>query len=46
MIFLGMHPGPWGMAQIGVPFGEIPAVRDWMGISTTVDKPPVEHRRR
>ncbi len=21
VIFLGMNPGPWGMAQTGVPFG-------------------------
>ena len=31
VLMLGMNPGPWGMAQTGVPFGEIPAVRDWMG---------------
>ena len=43
---LGMNPGPWGMAQTGVPFGEIPAVRDWMGISSVVDKPGNEHPKR
>ena len=32
VIFLGMNPGPFGMVQTGVPFGEIAAVRDWMGI--------------
>ena len=32
VVFLGMNPGPYGMAQTGVPFGEIPAVRDWMGL--------------
>ncbi|MCK4514701.1 MAG: hypothetical protein KAU31_05545, partial [Spirochaetaceae bacterium] len=32
VVFLGMNPGPWGMAQTGVPFGEVAAVRDWMGI--------------
>src|SRR5690606_34514660 len=31
VLMLGMNPGPWGMSQTGVPFGEIPAVRDWMG---------------
>ena len=31
-IFLGMNPGPYGMAQTGVPFGEITHVRDWLGI--------------
>lgn len=46
VLFLGMNPGPWGMAQTGVPFGEIPAVRDWMGISCEVDKPANEHPKR
>ena len=45
-LMLGMNPGPWGMAQTGIPFGEIPAVRDWMGISTAVDKPTNEHPKR
>ncbi|SVB12282.1 uncharacterized protein METZ01_LOCUS165136, partial [marine metagenome] len=27
VVFLGMNPGPFGMAQTGVPFGEIAAVR-------------------
>ena len=46
VIFLGMNPGPWGMAQTGVPFGEIAAVRDWLGIEAAVDKPKKEHPRR
>lgn len=46
VLLLGMNPGPWGMAQTGVPFGEIPAVRDWMGISGPVDKPEKEHPKR
>lgn len=46
VVFLGMNPGPYGMAQTGVPFGEIAAVRDWMGISENVDKPPNEHPKR
>ena len=46
VLMLGMNPGPWGMAQTGIPFGEIPAVRDWMGISTAVDKPTNEHPKR
>ncbi len=32
-VFIGMNPGPWGMAQTGIPFGEINAVRDWMKIN-------------
>lgn len=46
VLFLGMNPGPYGMAQTGVPFGEIPHVRDWMGISGPVDKPDPEHKKR
>lgn len=46
IILLGMNPGPWGMAQTGVPFGEIPAVRDWMGITAPVGKPENEHPKR
>ena len=46
VLFLGMNPGPFGMAQTGVPFGEIPAVRDWMGISEAVDRPLCEHPKR
>lgn len=46
VIFMGMNPGPWGMAQTGVPFGEIPAVRDWMGICEKVDHPENEHPKR
>ena len=32
VVFLGMNPGPFGMAQTGVPFGEIAAVRGWLRI--------------
>jgi single-strand selective monofunctional uracil DNA glycosylase len=46
VLFLGMNPGPWGMAQTGVPFGEIAAVRDWMKISAPVSKPVPEHPKR
>ena len=46
VVFLGMNPGPFGMAQTGVPFGEIPAVRDWMGLRGEVSKPSPEHTKR
>lgn len=42
VIFVGMNPGPFGMVQIGVPFGEIAAARDWMKISAPVIKPAEE----
>lgn len=46
VIFLGMNPGPWGMAQTGVPFGTVNVTRDWLGIQGTVDKPANEHPKR
>jgi single-strand selective monofunctional uracil DNA glycosylase len=46
VIFLGMNPGPFGMAQTGVPFGEIAAVRDWMDICEEVGRPDSEHVKR
>jgi single-strand selective monofunctional uracil DNA glycosylase len=46
VIFLGMNPGPFGMAQTGVPFGEIAAVRDWLMIEGAVARPLQEHPRR
>jgi single-strand selective monofunctional uracil DNA glycosylase len=46
VVFLGMNPGPFGMAQTGVPFGEVAAVRDWMGIETPIGKPASEHPKR
>ena len=46
IVFLGMNPGPWGMAQVGVPFGEIACARDWVGITGRVDKPAHEHPKR
>jgi single-strand selective monofunctional uracil DNA glycosylase len=46
VLILGMNPGPWGMAQTGVPFGEVAAVRDWLGIHEPIGKPPVEHDKR
>ena len=46
VVFLGMNPGPFGMAQTGVPFGEISAVKDWMGLRGDVSKPQPEHPKR
>ena len=41
-----MNPGPFGMAQTGVPFGEVTLVRDWLGIEAPVGRPRREHPRR
>lgn len=45
-MLLGMNPGPWGMAQTGVPFGAVPQVRDFLGIEAPVGKPSDEHPKR
>lgn len=46
IIFLGMNPGPYGMAQNGVPFGDREHVVGWLSISGRVYKPQDEHPRR
>ena len=46
VVFLGMNPGPFGMVQCGIPFGEIAAARDWMGIDAPVGKPAHENPKR
>ena len=46
IVFVGMNPGPYGMAQTGVPFGEVSAVRDWMGVRAEVKRPTNEHPKR
>lgn len=46
VLMLGMNPGPWGMSQVGVPFGEIAHVRDWLGIEAPIGKPEDEHPKR
>lgn len=46
ILMVGMNPGPFGMAQTGVPFGDVPSVRDWIGVSAPVGKPPEEHPKR
>jgi single-strand selective monofunctional uracil DNA glycosylase len=46
VLFLGMNPGPYGMVQTGVPFGEIELVRDWLGIRAPVGRPEREHPKR
>ena len=46
ILFVGMNPGPFGMAQTGVPFGDVAMVRDWLGIEAPVERPAGEHPRR
>src|SRR2546423_12568058 len=45
-VFLGINPGPFGMAQTGIPFGEIASVRDWLGIRVPIGKPSLPHPKR
>jgi single-strand selective monofunctional uracil DNA glycosylase len=46
VLFLGMNPGPYGMTQTGVPFGEVHHVRDWLGIQAPIGRPARPHPRR
>jgi len=46
VMLLGMNPGPFGMAQTGVPFGDVAMVRDWLGIDAAVGRPAREHPKR
>ena len=46
ILLIGMNPGPFGMVQTGVPFGEVSAVRDWLDITGGVNPPPSQHPKR
>ena len=46
VLMVGMNPGPFGMAQTGVPFGDVRMVRDFLGIEGPVGTPPVQHPKR
>ena len=46
VLLMGMNPGPFGMAQTGVPFGDVRMVRDFLGIEAPVARPPREHPAR
>jgi single-strand selective monofunctional uracil DNA glycosylase len=46
VVLLGMNPGPFGMVQTGVPFGDVGVVRDWLALTASVTAPPVAHPRR
>ena len=45
VLLLGMNPGPWGMTQPGVPFGEVSTVREWLSVDGTVGQPDRPHPR-
>ena len=46
LVFVGMNPGPFGMTQIGVPFGEIAAARDWLRLDASIARPSRENPAR
>jgi len=46
VLFLGMNPGPWGMAQNGIPFGERESVTGWLKITGNIGRPAKEHEKR
>jgi single-strand selective monofunctional uracil DNA glycosylase len=46
VLLVGMNPGPWGMAQTGVPFGAVSRVRDWLGLEGPVGRPAREHPKK
>lgn len=46
VLMVGMNPGPFGMAQTGVPFGDVRMARDFLRIEAPVGKPQYEHPRR
>jgi len=46
ILFVGMNPGPWGMVQTGVPFGDVRLVQDWLGIIGNIGRPEKEHPKR
>ncbi|KAF7265189.1 hypothetical protein GWI33_021382 [Rhynchophorus ferrugineus] len=39
VLFVDMNPGPFGMCQTGVPFGDTEWVKNWLGIEGKIDKP-------
>lgn len=46
ILWIGMNPGPFGMMQTGVPFGDVALVRDFLGIEAQIDRPAREHPSR
>lgn len=46
IILLGMNPGPWGMGQTGIPFGDVRMVIDFLGIQADVFPPGRVHPKR
>ncbi len=46
ILFLGMNPGPFGMVQTGIPFGEVSLVREYLRIDAPIAAPSDGHPKR
>ncbi|MBL92491.1 MAG: single-stranded DNA-binding protein [Myxococcales bacterium] len=46
VLFLGMNPGPFGMAQTGIPFGEIDHAANFLKVRGVVKQPKNQHPKR
>ncbi len=46
VLLVGMNPGPWGMAQTGIPFGDAGMVKEWLGLNVPVTGPDRQHPKR
>jgi single-strand selective monofunctional uracil DNA glycosylase len=46
ILLVGMNPGPWGMVQTGIPFGDVRMVSEWLRLPQPVVPPTVQHPKR
>lgn len=46
ILFLGMNPGPFGMVQTGIPFGEVRLVQEYLYIDAPIEPPAAMHPKR
>jgi single-strand selective monofunctional uracil DNA glycosylase len=46
VLLVGMNPGPFGMAQTGIPFGDVKMVKEFLHIKDNVLKPDIMHPKR
>lgn len=45
-LFVGMNPGPFGMCQTGVPFGDPKWVKEWLKIDGVISQPEIQCPKR
>ncbi|HEX5418521.1 MAG TPA: uracil-DNA glycosylase family protein [Gammaproteobacteria bacterium] len=46
VLLVGMNPGPFGMVQTGVPFGDVVMAREWLRVTGRVSHAGAEHPKR